>query len=322
MPKHSSKALAWLALMAGVSACESPVEAGLFGLMGALSVQVDAPITNDGSLTQTLAWFSDGAWRFEERISYRGLAGDQHVIENRGLPSRYEVAYAQVIAEIGVGLDGPIGLPAMDTIGDVICPKGKSRVTVEVADHRELSTRRWVRCAFGALGNLTPGGAGPDLIGSRVASVAIRARRLVLGQTWQSVYSGSIPFLTLEKGDQPGFEVDTRAFVGSGGEPPPAWSEFWDRLSDEAEWPVSIDWSNEFVLVASGGTREEAGDSVEVRRVLRTLDETRVEAVLRTPGHFCAPAARRGRPYHVVLAPKSLPVHFRTVVERVSCWGS
>lgn len=75
------------------------------------------------------------------------------------------------------------------------------------------------------------------------------------------------------------------------------------------------------VLVAAVGERHEAGDSVEVRRVVPADGGTLAEAFERVPGNFCSPAERTHVPFHVVVAPLApLPVTFpEIVVERVPC---
>lgn len=58
------------------------------------------------------------------------------------------------------------------------------------------------------------------------------------------------------------------------------------------------------VLVGGLGEVTEAGDSVEVRRIIQdVLGTTLVELVNRVPGDFCSPASRRHTPFHVVVAP-------------------
>jgi hypothetical protein len=74
-------------------------------------------------------------------------------------------------------------------------------------------------------------------------------------------------------------------------------------------------------VVAAIGLRTEAGDSVEVRRILQVTDETQISLFERVPGDFCSPAAREHYPIHVVVAPRTLqPTSFGDLVqERVPC---
>jgi hypothetical protein len=69
------------------------------------------------------------------------------------------------------------------------------------------------------------------------------------------------------------------------------------------------------------GLRGEAGDSVEVRRVVETNDGTLITLYERVPGDFCSPAARDHYPVHVIVAPRTrLPILFsEVVIERVPC---
>jgi len=86
--------------------------------------------------------------------------------------------------------------------------------------------------------------------------------------------------------------------------------------------PPEVDWTREMVIVAAVGERTEAGDSVEVRRILQTGEGTQVEIVERVPGDFCSPASRRHFPVHVVVAPRTLldVLRFSDVAtERVPC---
>jgi hypothetical protein len=73
--------------------------------------------------------------------------------------------------------------------------------------------------------------------------------------------------------------------------------------------------------VAAVGLRTEAGDSVEVRRVLQTGEGTQVKVVERLPGNFCSPASRRHYPAHVVVTPRPLqPIEFSDpATELVPC---
>jgi hypothetical protein len=74
-------------------------------------------------------------------------------------------------------------------------------------------------------------------------------------------------------------------------------------------------------IVAAVGLRTEAGDSVEVRRILRTGERTQVTLYERVPGDFCSPAARDHYPVHIVVFPRTvLPIVFSEIEEeRVPC---
>ena len=73
----------------------------------------------------------------------------------------------------------------------------------------------------------------------------------------------------------------------------------------------------------SVGVREEAGDSVEVRKILPVDQGTLIEVWERVPGDFCSPASRTHVPYHVVVSPLTPePQRFSDVrIERVPCGG-
>lgn len=133
-----------------------------------------------------------------------------------------------------------------------------------------------------------------------------------------SAYLGTVPFGTLDRGDDsgsslaaPGTYIDSRGFQA-----------FWSEHAPSRPLPV-VDFTKEMVVVAIVGTRKEAGDSVEVRRILQVDLGTVVEVVERLPGEFCSPAARTHVPYHVVVAPRTpIPHRFADIKkEPVSCGG-
>ena len=82
-----------------------------------------------------------------------------------------------------------------------------------------------------------------------------------------------------------------------------------------------VDFAEDMVVVGAVGVREEAGDSVEIRRVLTVQDGSVVTLFERAPGDFCSPAARSHIPFHIVRTPRiPFPVVFTEVeVERVPC---
>jgi hypothetical protein len=82
-----------------------------------------------------------------------------------------------------------------------------------------------------------------------------------------------------------------------------------------------VDFNVEMVLVATIGQRFEAGETVEVRRVLAIGEGTLVEVVHRIPGNFCSPVSRTHRPFHVVIVPAlPLPITFADIRrEEVPC---
>jgi hypothetical protein len=119
--------------------------------------------------------------------------------------------------------------------------------------------------------------------------------------------------------------AESRAFLSiPEGSPkaPTGWAAFWQAHKDDLSAALpEVDWSSEMVLVAAVGVRVEAGDSVEVRRVLQTGQGSQVDLFERIPGDFCSPASRSHYPVHIVVAPRTLePIRFSEVVtERVPC---
>ncbi len=298
----------------------------LFGQMGEIVVRSSTPMAGgEGQLDQTLRWVSNGAWAFQERISYRGLPGDETVSRSRGNPSALAREYQQFVTQLHQTRGLQLFIPELDPNLEPECSPGESRFSVTLSDRRSEEEREWVRCADGGIFTATPGGAGPDPAATRVVVAGELTRLLTLGAQAQSAYRGSVPFGTLDQGENSPTELEgPRAFlVPEGGtpSPPSPWLDFWARHAGPDEPPPEVDWSREMVLVASVGPREEAGDSVEVRRILQVADGTDVELVERRPGDFCSPAPRRQYPYHVVVAPRTRQeVRFADVrVERVPC---
>jgi hypothetical protein len=82
-----------------------------------------------------------------------------------------------------------------------------------------------------------------------------------------------------------------------------------------------VDFTKDMVVVGIVGTRKEAGDSVEVRRILQVDKGTVIEVFERLPGEFCSPAGRIHVPYHVVVAPRTpIPHRFADIKkEPVPC---
>ena len=101
-----------------------------------------------------------------------------------------------------------------------------------------------------------------------------------------------------------------------------AWSAFWLEHSGGTE-PPEVDFESEMVIVAAVGQRHEAGDSVEVRRILPVLNGTLTHLFERVPGDFCSPVARTHYPFHIVVSPRTpSPIRFADVgVEFVPCGG-
>jgi hypothetical protein len=305
-----------------------PADSIRFGQIGEIEVAVVAPRVfgeGEGELQQILTWGSSGAWVLREIISYRGLVGDESVRRNEGDPRAYASGYASLIADLNES-SGVELVETVDPMEDLVCDPIEARVTVTIWDELRQEERRWVRCARRTLGSLQTSEARPDLEAGRVIQAAILVRDFTQGANFESFYLGTVPFGTLDRSEDSGAQLDSSWVFLSVPEgnpnPPTRWLSFW---KDHNETPPNeipaVDWKTEMVLVAWVGLRREAGDSVEVRRILQTGQGTQVILKERVPGDFCSPAARDHYPVHIIVAPRTLePIRFSEIeVERVSC---
>lgn len=300
----------------------TPAVALRFGQIGQIRVSLVAPLAfGEGELQQVLTWHSNGTWRLFESISYRGLPGDETERSEAGDPGAYASLITQLNETPGVELFTEELFPDLPEP----CPFGDTEVSVTIRDEIKDREVTWVRCAKGSLATLETADAGPDPQAVRVIQAAILVREFTQPE-FVSAYLGSVPFGTLDRSEDSGAELlGPKEFVGRpAGSPatPPGWFQFWrTHTGQPLSQPPPVDWANEMVLVAAVGERSEAGDSVEVRRVLQTGEGTQVTLFERVPGDFCSPAARNHYPVHIVVAPRTaLPVRFNEVVkERVSC---
>lgn len=287
-----------------------------FGQVGVVEMSLVAPLPlESGRLEQRLTWTSAGDWTLREEIFYRGVSGDATLRELEGDRAVSAGVYAQWIAQVNEapGLDLFDGV--VDPGLDPDCPPSRSRVTLRIVDESRDRTETWTRCAPGSLGNLTPTGSGPDPAAARVINATVLLRDYTVGQGFRSVYRGSLPFATLARGeDAPLVFAEPTVF-----DTEQAYLNYWNAISAEPAPPV--DFASETVVLAAVGLRNEAGDSVEVRRVVPVETGTIVEVVERVPGNFCSPASRIQAPYHLVVAPRvAEPVRFTELrVERVPC---
>jgi hypothetical protein len=301
-----------------------------FGQIGEIRVNLVVPRSfegGEGELQQGLTWTSEGAWRLREAISYRGLTGDETVVRSAGDPGTYASAYASLITQLNEGKGIKLFVDELPQDLDPQCPPGATRIHFSIRDDVRERTASWIRCAQGSLGALQTAGAGPGEAASRIAQAVILMRDFTQGSDFVSTYLGSVPFGTLDRSEDSGAELpEPRAFFsvppGTAGDPT-GWLQFWlDHKEDPKAVPPEVDWTREMVIVAAVGERTEAGDSVEVRRILQTGEGTQVEIVERVPGDFCSPASRRHFPVHVVVAPRTLldVLRFSDVAtERVPC---
>ena len=277
-----------------------------------------------GELQQILTWGSSGAWVLREIISYRGLQGDETVTKNQGDPIAYASAYASLITQLN-GTEG-VELFSIPPIPEGECEPGRTQVTVTIWDEVRKDEISWIRCATGTLGTLKTSEAGPDLEAGRVIQAAILVRDFTQGANFVSAYVGSVPFGTLDRSEDSGARLEEPwKFISvpeGNPNPPTGWLAFWKAHNNTPASQIPhVNWANEMVLVAAVGVRREAGDSVEVRRILQTGVGTQVIRYERAPGNFCSPAARDHYPVHILVAPRTLlPVEFSDlVIERVPC---
>ena len=303
-----------------------------FGQSGEVRVTVDAPLYLErGWLKQEIAWSSDGAWQIYEEIGYEGAIGEQDRRPNPGLPLIFAGDYATLIQSLNDDeRQNLVGFSELDLVKDPECGAGTSRVAVRISDSRQRQTQEWVRCASGTLATLTTQGSGPDVAAARVVQAAITVRNYTVGEDFRSVYVGSLPFATIDKGTETEWKDDEpivfRAPDGEGyAEIDAAWTDFWGgHTGSVTATPPAIDWEQEMALVGMIGEREEVGDSAEIRGVVSVADGTKIELVERVPGDFCAPARQIVRPFHIVVAPRAVaPVRFTEVKrDRVPCGTS
>ena len=319
--------LAWgvaaLVGLLGMAACseDGGTQPGTlrFGQIGSLEAVVEVPLRQgEGTLEQRLEWRSSGYWTFTERIFYQGLIGDEAVRDTHGDPSPFVVAYASLVTAVNGASGLDLFIDSLPQTLDPECEAIQSRVRFEIRDGPSGETASWTRCASGSLGNLTTRTAGPETAASRVVAAILQTRDGTVGSDFVSTYAGSVPFGTLDRGQdsQAGLSQPT-VFVDE-----EAWAAFWSSHAPGEERP-SVDFPEEVVVVAAVGVRDESGDSVEVRRVLQVNDGSLVEVWERVPGDFCTPAERIHVPYHIVVAPRiPEPIRFAEIrVETVPCGG-
>lgn len=308
--------------------CDStdPGSLAPFGQHGEIHVTVETPLyLGLGWLTQEIEWQSGGAWTIYEEIGYRDVVGEQEGRRNPGLPLQYADNYSRVIQALAK--DPNFRLAEIPPLELTTCEGDKSRITLRVIDATSGETRTWVRCASGTLATLVTAGSGPDVDAAKVIQFVQMVRTQTVGTGFRSAYVGSLPFGTVGKGTDTGWEMDT-TFVfrtpegGDAKVTQAAWDDFW-RVHNHGErtLPPGVDWETDMVLAGFLGLREEVGDSVEIRGVITIAAGTKVEWSERIPGDFCVPARRVVRPFHIVFAPRApAPVEFTEVkLDPVTC---
>ncbi len=311
-------------LLAGCSESPGEVAPPRFAQVGELRVDVEVPLAGgEGRLEGTLVWQSDGRWILAERIYFRGVQGEEVLRRSRLNPGDLAPEYRSLIEQLnespGLRLPGEIAQG-----GPVTCAPGQSRVIFTMVDTFRDEVAVWNRCATGSIFTITPGSAGPDAGAARVVTAAQLTRSFTLGDGERSIFEGSLPFASLDRGnDSPAREGGPLVFATPDGSVPEGWADFWIRHAGEGVPLPEVDWSSEMVLFATGGRRTEAGHAVAVRRVLAVGASTQIQAVESIPGDFCTPAALEEYPFHLVRAPLGpLPVGFADLLpQRVPCGG-
>ena len=290
-----------------------------FGQLGSMTVRLEVPLRlGEGQLTQELQWRSSGAWVLHEAISYRGLTGDGSREQSSGDHAQLALAYDSVIGQLNTRDAVRLFYDSLSPELVPSCNSTHSRITFTVRDDARNRSTTWIRCAVGSLDNLSPEGAGPDPAAARVVLAALLAREATVGVRWASAYHGSLPFGTLDRGGNSGSRLGApAAYIDAGG-----FNAFWAGHAP-GRAPPAVDFTRDMVVVGIVGIRREAGDSVEVRRVLQVDLGSVLEVVERVPGNYCSPAGKTHVPYHVVVTPRSpIPHRFADMTpELVSCGG-
>lgn len=321
---YRHQALAAVALMcaAGLAACSDDGGTGpgglRFGQIGEVQLRMETPLfVGRGTLEQTVTWSSRGPFQLSELISYEDQLGDSELDMESRNPDVLAGEYAIWIAQINEAAGLELFVDELDPDLDPECGPGRTRLTLRIRDEPLEQTVAWTRCVRGSLATLVTSAAGPDPAAARVANAAILLRDATVGPEFRSTYEGSMPFATVARGEDSRADLDEpRAIVDE-----EEWQAFWEAHAGGPSTPPSVDFQKDLVLVGAVGVRQEAGDSVEIRRVLPVDQRTIVTLVERIPGNFCSPAARTHVPFHIVRAPRvPLPVEFTTpTVETVPC---
>jgi hypothetical protein len=316
-----------LLLLGALAACggdTTVLPSPRFAQIGELRADVEIPLAGgDGRLEGTLVWQSDGRWVLVERIYYMNRIGEEVVRRSRRNPGELSGEYGTLVTQLnetpGLRLPGEVTQG-----GPVACAPNQSRVTFTMVDTFREQIAQWTRCATGNLFTVTAGSGGPDAGAPRVVTAIQLTRSFTIGDAERSVFEGSLPFATLDRGpDSPARELGSRAFLSTDGSTPPDWDAFWARHQGPGSPAPEVDWTREMVILATPGRRMEAGHAVGIRRVLPVGVATQVQAVEAIPGDFCTPAALERYPYHLAVAPRGpVPVDFADLLpQRIPCGG-
>jgi hypothetical protein len=296
-----------------------PPDALRFGQIGKIVVDMETPLPfGDGELHQVLSWGSSGLWSIQESISYHELIGDEYFLRHDNDQAQSAGAYAEVITQLNETRGVELDVPELADSIQPPCGPVSTRVTFTIRDEPKEDARSWIRCVSGSLGTVRIEGAGPDAAAARIAQAVRLVRSATLGELWSSLYSGSIPFGTLDRGEDSGSILLSPATITEVEQ----WIGFWQTHAPDKPIP-HVDFKTDMVVAGILGAKQEAGDSVEVRRILRVDNGTRIDVVELIPGDFCSPAARTHVPFHIVVAPRlPRPHEFNAVGrEEVPCGG-
>jgi len=336
---------ALLLVLAALTGCDpsSPMTGDLrFGQVGEIQIEVRSPLgrsstsgpvsIQEGALFETLRWGSNGGWTLAERVTYQGVIGSETIKRSRLNPGDLTQEYLSLIQQLtetfGLRLINDVPQDLVPNCGAGELTGLPTQVTVTINDEVRGESATWVRCSRGFLlsgdpaTGIAPGLAGPDAEASRVVTAAQLTRFFTLGESMPSTYVGTLPFSTLDRGEGLGDGPATsRVFRGVSGQLPEEFPEFWATLAGGDAPLPDVNWSNQMVVLVAAGPRQEAGETIQIRRIVDIGPVVRVETVERVPGDFCSPAERRIYPFHVVVLPRfTHPVEFATSdVERVPC---
>jgi len=332
-----------LAVLVFPAACsEAPLDPAdfLFGQIGEIQVEVRSPLglptglpgVTQGALYETLRWQSNGGWTLAERVTYDGVVGSETVRKSRLNPGQLTREYASLIQQLTepspLQLLGLVPQDPAPNCGAGVFSQLATQVTISIHDELRDEVARWTRCSRGLLlaphpaDGIAPGIAGPGVQAARIITAAQLVRSFTLGDASASTYAGTLPFATLDQGeDSPGMPEGARVFRSTQSRPPAAFVEFWEEHAGPGTPLPEVNWPQEMAVLAAVGSRPEAGDEVQVRRVVNVGAALRIEFVERIPGDFCSPAARTIHPFHLIVLPTSpLPAEFASPqVERVPC---
>jgi len=340
LPARISSVLSILLLAAGCS--DGPLDPSdyLFGQIGEVQVEVRSPLgspvglpgVTQGALYETLRWQSNGGWTLAERVTYDRVVGSETVRKSRLNPGQLTQEYASLIRQLTesspIQLLGLVTQDLSPNCGAAPYTQLATQVTISIHDELRGEVAQWTRCSRGILlapdpaDGIAPNLAAPGVQAARVIAAAQLVRSSTLGDASASTHAGTIPFATLDQGENsPGLPEVSRVFRSTQSGPPAAFAEFWLEHAGSGTPLPDVSWPQEMVVLAAVGARSEAGDVVQIRRVVNEGAALRIEVVQRIPGDFCSPAARTIHPFHLVVLPTSpLPPEFSSPqVERVPC---